>query len=109
MPEYPVFLGEKMRNLVQRLLVKDPSERLGSKGSMEIKNHPWFEGVDWEALMNKSAKAPFVPSITSSSDVSNFDEEFTSCPADDSFISLDEVHSNYEGTFILILDFSFTR
>lgn len=29
--------------------------------------------------MSKSIKAPFVPILTSDADISNFDEQFTSC------------------------------
>lgn len=62
-----------------RLLEKNPSDRLGAFSSDEIKGHAWFEKVNWTALMNKSIKAPFVPILTSDADISNFDEEFTSC------------------------------
>lgn len=33
--------------------------------------------MDWEALLQKKVPPPFVPSISSKEDVSNFDEEFT--------------------------------
>lgn len=33
--------------------------------------------VDWEALLQRKAPPPFVPSIGGKEDVSNFDEEFT--------------------------------
>jgi hypothetical protein len=35
--------------------------------------------VNWNALLGRSIKAPFVPILTSDADISNFDEEFTSC------------------------------
>lgn len=35
------------------------------------------QGVDWEALLAKRVKPPFLPSIKAPADVSNFDEEFT--------------------------------
>jgi hypothetical protein len=62
-----------------RLLEKNPRDRLGAANSDEIRSHPWFEKVNWNALLAKSIKAPFVPILTSDSDISNFDEEFTSC------------------------------
>ena len=62
-----------------RLLEKNPRDRLGASSSDEIRNHPWFEKVNWNALMSRSIKAPFVPIHTWDADISNFDEEFTSC------------------------------
>ncbi|KAK1274821.1 Protein kinase PINOID [Acorus gramineus] len=36
------------RDLIERLLVKDPKRRLGAvKGAAEVKAHPFFEGVKW--------------------------------------------------------------
>lgn len=35
--------------------------------------------MNWNALLSRSIKAPFVPILTSDADISNFDEEFTSC------------------------------
>lgn len=35
--------------------------------------------MNWNALLGRSIKAPFVPILTSDADISNFDEEFTSC------------------------------
>jgi len=57
-----------------RLLDKSPKERLGVNGADEIKNHPWFDKVNWSALVTKSIKAPFVPILNSDADISNFDE-----------------------------------
>lgn len=68
-----------MQNLLARLLEKNPKDRIGANNSSEIKNHPWFEKVNWNALLSKSIKAPFVPILTSETDTSNFDEDFTSC------------------------------
>lgn len=69
-----------MRNLLEELFTKDPEKRLGSgtNGSEEIKRHPWFEKVDWEAILTKRIRPPYVPKIKGELDVSNFDEEFTS-------------------------------
>lgn len=52
-------------------------KRIGKTGASEIKSHPWFEKVNWNALLNRTIKAPFVPILTSDADNSNFDEEFT--------------------------------
>ncbi len=59
------------------LLIKNPKKRLGFKGAGEVKKHPWFEGTNWEAVLKKTVKAPFVPVVAHESDTSNFDVEFT--------------------------------
>ncbi|XP_022734126.1 serine/threonine-protein kinase RHS3-like [Durio zibethinus] len=48
------------RDLIRGLLVKEPSKRLASKrGATEIKQHPFFEGVNWALV--RSAMPPHVP------------------------------------------------
>jgi len=57
------------------LFIKDPEKRLGSLGrdAEEIKEHPWFNVINWTALFNKEIKAPKKPVISSPGDVKNFD------------------------------------
>lgn len=50
-----------LRDLLGKLLNKDPEKRLGSMGSREIRSHPWFSDVNWEKIIKKEVKAPFVP------------------------------------------------
>jgi X-X-X-Leu-X-X-Gly heptad repeat protein len=66
------------RNFVKGLLNRNPKHRLGSQGDAEeLKNHPFFADVDWEALGKKNVVPPFKPKLKSELDVSNFDPEFT--------------------------------
>jgi len=63
------------------LLSRDPIERLGSQtDGGEIKDHPFFDGIDWAKLADKKLPAPFVPTITDFTDTTNFDVEFTDMP-----------------------------
>ena len=49
-------------DLVNRLLKKCPSERIGyEKGASEIKEHEFFEGFKWKQLFYRTLKAPFTP------------------------------------------------
>ncbi|CAN4094327.1 unnamed protein product [Withania somnifera] len=51
----------KVQDLICRLLVKNPKKRIGSlKGSVEIKKHEFFRGVNWALI--RSIKPPEVPS-----------------------------------------------
>uniref|UniRef100_A0A3Q2CLS8 Protein kinase N3 n=1 Tax=Cyprinodon variegatus TaxID=28743 RepID=A0A3Q2CLS8_CYPVA len=76
---YPRSLSQKSASLMQKLLQKDPELRLGSgeEDAAEIKRHQFFQGMDWDALLAKKMKPPFLPAIKAPQDVSNFDEEFT--------------------------------
>jgi serine/threonine protein kinase len=51
-------------DFVNRLLLRNPQERLGGNGIQEIKEHPWLADVDWEKLAQKRIKAPFRAPVT---------------------------------------------
>uniref|UniRef100_A0A673ARL2 protein kinase C n=1 Tax=Sphaeramia orbicularis TaxID=375764 RepID=A0A673ARL2_9TELE len=78
--QFPRFLSPDSVSLIQKLLQKNPDMRLGAgeEDALEIKRHKFFQGVDWDALLAKKVKPPFLPVIRAAHDVSNFDEEFTS-------------------------------
>ena len=42
-----------LKDLVGRLLNKNPKERLGTKSVGQIKEHSWFYGMNWEALLRE--------------------------------------------------------
>nr|XP_014350699.1 PREDICTED: ribosomal protein S6 kinase alpha-4 [Latimeria chalumnae] len=78
-PPFSSEIGPMARDLLQKLLIKDPKRRLGSgpRGAEEIKLHPFFKGLNWEDLAAKKIPAPLKPEIRNEMDVSNFAEEFT--------------------------------
>jgi len=41
--KFPDEMGKDARNLITRLLSRDPENRLGSNGAKEIKKHPFFK------------------------------------------------------------------
>ena len=62
----------------------DADDRLGAKGVQEIKDHPFFRGMDWEALRDKESK--YRPKVGDNVDCSRFDkfeEEESFYPSDD--------------------------
>lgn len=72
-------------NTVQ-LLNRNPKHRLGAThDARELKEHPFFADVDWETLVRKDVVPPFKPKLTSETDTSNFDPEFTDAPMTESF------------------------
>ncbi|KAF3795436.1 Serine/threonine-protein kinase [Nymphaea thermarum] len=49
-PETPA-ISSHARDLIKGLLSKDPESRLGCvRGAAEIKNHPFFEGLNWALI-----------------------------------------------------------
>lgn len=79
-PLYPIHIPEATTSLLQKLLAREPELRLGSgpTDAQEIMSHPFFQGVDWDSVYQKSIPAPFVPTLQNEIDTSNFLEEFTS-------------------------------
>ena len=58
-------------DLINKLLYRKPHKRLGCNGIKEIKEHTWFKNINWEELLNKKMKSPFVPK-----DGDNFDKRY---------------------------------
>ncbi|KAK8563428.1 hypothetical protein V6N13_007623 [Hibiscus sabdariffa] len=58
-PDSPL-VSLQARDLIKRLLVKEPENRLGTeKGAAEIKQHPFFEGLNWALI--RCAVPPELP------------------------------------------------
>lgn len=71
-------LSTEGRNFVKGLLNRNPRHRLGATNDAEeLKAHPFFADIDWEALARKKVVPPFKPKLKSVLDTSNFDPEFT--------------------------------
>ncbi|XP_044534997.1 serine/threonine-protein kinase 38-like [Gracilinanus agilis] len=68
-PEVPI--SEKAKDLILRFCI-DSENRIGNSGIEEIKDHPFFEGVDWGHIRERPAAIPI--EIKSIDDTSNFDE-----------------------------------
>ena len=74
-----IKISESAEDLITKLLIKDQDLRLGAEGGFEtIKNHSFFKGFDFKALEEKKLKAPFIPILRGSMDVTNFDSKYTS-------------------------------
>nr|XP_033716878.1 serine/threonine-protein kinase MRCK gamma isoform X1 [Tursiops truncatus] len=58
------------QDLIRQLLCRQ-EERLGHGGLDDFRNHPFFEGIDWERLATSTA--PYIPELRGPVDTSNFD------------------------------------
>ncbi|XP_056652290.1 myotonin-protein kinase isoform X8 [Monodelphis domestica] len=70
LPMADAGIPEEARDLIQQLLC--PREvRLGRAGAGDFRDHPFFQGLDWEGLRDSSP--PFVPDFSGATDTCNFD------------------------------------
>ena len=131
--KFPDEMGKDARNLITRLLSRDPENRLGSNGAEEIKKHPFFKSsmsfflspcriaarssrltpipppaniVDWKRLLAKQIQPPFKPNVKSAVDCSNVDDVFTSEDPVDSVVEGSKISQTVQNQFI---DFSYTN
>lgn len=99
------------KDLLTKLLNRDPQQRLGANGSAEIKAHPFFHAIDWRKLLQRKYEPAFKPNVVCNGsafascrahkkryadtdislqvdalDTANFDPEFTSEPPQDSYV-----------------------
>jgi serine/threonine protein kinase/outer membrane murein-binding lipoprotein Lpp len=57
--QFPEHMSLAAKSILTQLLMKDPKQRLGSNGLFdEIREHPFFKGIDWKALQEKRVKPP---------------------------------------------------
>lgn len=71
-------ISDEAKDLINKFLCMDPSRRLGSNqeeafpcGGDEIRNHPWFQDVNWDTLLEDEAQ--FVPQPENPEDTEYFD------------------------------------
>lgn len=71
-------LSPEGRSFVKGLLNRNPKHRLGAVGdAKELREHEFFNDINWQNLREKRIPPPFVPHIANELDTSNFDPEFT--------------------------------
>lgn len=76
----PYFLSPDAKDLLTRLLRKEPSKRLGAtmpKDLLTIKKHRFFRHVDWGKLERRECEPPIRPVVTDPELAENFSSEFT--------------------------------
>lgn len=83
---------------------RNPLKRLGANGGQEVRSHPFFASIDWEALYRKSITPPFQPCRNfDETDATNFEKEFTMLPihsVDESSIDAKNLLTEPSETFL---------
>jgi hypothetical protein len=64
-------ISKDAKDLIKKLL-SDSDKRIGKKGVEEIKQHPFFNGVNWNKI--KEMKPPFIPKVKSEFDCRYFEK-----------------------------------
>lgn len=80
-PKYPSFFDSSVKDLLSHLLTTDLTERYGNlkNGYQDIRDHKWFASLDFDKLIRRKIKPPYIPHLKGQGDASNFDkypEEF---------------------------------
>jgi len=73
--EVPVTWDSATKSIVTGLLERDPQKRLAD--ARQIREHPYFKDMDWDALLRKEITPPFIPPVRGQNDVSMVDPTFT--------------------------------
>ncbi|KAK3507005.1 hypothetical protein QTP70_035273 [Hemibagrus guttatus] len=73
--KYPPHMGEAARSLISKLCRPRPGQRLGNtkNGIKDIRNHRWFNSMNWHKLRMKQVNAPTVKLIRKGPCYINFD------------------------------------
>jgi serine/threonine protein kinase len=103
----PYFLSPDAKDLLTRLLRKDPKKRLGynmAKDMQTIRTHRFFRKINWKQLEARELEPPIQPLITDPELAENFAQDFRDLPLSPvltkSFLS--EAQSNPFGGFSFV-------
>nr|AGJ70292.1 G protein-coupled receptor kinase b [Terebratalia transversa] len=82
--EFPDSMSSDMKSLLDGLLKRDVTERSGctGKGATEVKENPFFRGIDWNQVYLQKIPPPLIPprgevNAADAFDIGSFDEEDT--------------------------------
>jgi serine/threonine protein kinase len=72
---FPSHFDPDAKDLVRKLLAADRTQRLGNLkgGAEDVKNHPYFQTIDWQQLLEAKMRAPIVVRSKGEGDASNFE------------------------------------
>lgn len=70
---FPSHFSVDLKDLLKNLLQVDLTKRIGNlkNGVNDVKQHKWFQNLDWMAIFEKRVKAPYLPK----EEYEHYDEE----------------------------------
>ena len=57
----PMGWSQEAADFINRLLLRNDTNRLGYYNDYEIKRHPWFNDINFDDLIEGKIRAPFIP------------------------------------------------
>ena len=82
-PSFPIGTTPEVIDFIKLLLTKDPKKRPSFEN---IKTHPFFNGLDFNDVLQKKITPSFKPNIEKLTQPNNFDATFTKETAADSYV-----------------------
>ena len=76
--KFPFYVSRPAASIIQALLNRNPLQRLGANGGIELREHTFFMSLEWDALARREIAPPFNPCRNQDVQESeNFEKEFT--------------------------------
>jgi serine/threonine protein kinase len=74
---FPRDMSPPAKDLIGRLCAKNPALRLGSgpTGEEDVKHHPFFNGIDWTAVLDRKIPMPWVPPAAPADQAVNYKQD----------------------------------
>merc|ERR1712118_468471 len=76
--DFPLYVKQAPKCLIQALLKRDPMERLGggNGGSNDVKAHKFWTSVNWDDVLQRNVAPPFRPQVFGRDDYQYFHDDF---------------------------------
>ncbi|KAG1683509.1 Serine/threonine-protein kinase MRCK alpha [Nymphon striatum] len=103
-PDLGYDVSDEAKDLMSKLICS-AEYRISQNGLDDFKNHPWFEGIDWENI--RDSKAPYIPEVSSPTDTSNFDVDDNNLKMNGS--TPPTANSAFTGLHLPFIGFTFTQ
>lgn len=70
----PLYFNENLKDLIRNILQANNDKRFGNLrlGVRDIKEHRWFRPLNWQALVCRKLRAPYIPGSESEVDLQHF-------------------------------------
>ena len=58
--KFPKNIDPDLKDLIQKLVVSNPIDRLGFKNFSKLKNHGFFSDINWKQVSEKQIQSPLI-------------------------------------------------